>query len=148
MDNTNRKYYIKAIFDIFLSILAWNVLASAIFITIFFDVNEVALSVYFLWELVAIAFLCALGSVLIYGDREKHGKTEAVLRPFLAFLYVDALYVIGGSKLGWFHIKGMQIIILEILIIAGFLFVTFYNYHRDLQQAKQINARLKMRNGE
>lgn len=138
--------YVKATIDLFTRIMTAVSIATALYIGIFWGIDE-NIKLYLLWQMLGVSAICSLGTPLMLWHEEHYpSKTAAFWRNVVQFLYVNGVVLGSGFLFRWFLLSSLPMILgMEICIIAVYVFVVSLSYFLDCRQAREMNRRLEQR---
>lgn len=137
---------IHMIINMFTKIATWTLLSAACFITIFWG-GDTSLSVALLWEILALALLCAIGTILLYRNSDKKSKKGMLCTMVISFFYINAVILLGGFYFEWFYFSDWKMVLGMLMLIAlGYLLVGVLNFRLEQKEAKLMNEKLRERN--
>lgn len=139
-------FTLKNFLNVFINSIAGSTCGAAIYITIF-D-RDASLSYIFLWEIIGLAVLCALGNV-IYASHREISKRDIKIRFLLHYFYINAAVIGWAYFCHWIRpitLAGTLILILIIAIV--YIFVSTYSIKSDKKVAMKLNERLRKVNRE
>jgi len=129
----------KTVLTFFL-VIAGTTISSAVFILIFYPSAE--LSVLFLWQIVMMSFVTALGNFIFFSRREI-GKRQMKYRMLCHYLFINAVVFATAILCGWMNIRAIgQAIAMFCLISVVYLAVLLVNIHKESETAEALNRRL------
>lgn len=137
---------IKHAFLMFLYILACTIIASALYVTLNMNIQDVQLDVMFLWQAIFLSALCAL-SIFIYYSKHELSKRQHLVRRIIHFIVINVIMLFGSIYFEWIASdKLWNIIFMLLLIISVYLIVTFAVFLNNKAVANQLNVKLKQLN--
>lgn len=138
---------IKSFFSLFSRITTGILIFASVYLYIFWGAGEV-LSVIVIWELIFNAFICSIGSMLIYSrDNDKEpSKNMLLAKQIICFVYNNAATLVCGFVFGWFRQGDWKMIVgLEICVIVVYTVVDILTYVASSNDAAKMNDRLRNR---
>ena len=119
-----------------------------IMITIFrkaFDpAGTIILTLKDIWGVILIGVVSGLGFGIFYIKKDKSNRLLFLCK-LLYFLIINATLWIVGLNIGWFKKEISSIVIMEVMFVLVFFFVSVLVYLLDFNEAKKINKKLKDR---
>ncbi|MCI9447796.1 MAG: DUF3021 domain-containing protein [Lachnospiraceae bacterium] len=137
---------LESMVSFFEKIAAGILFVTAVYIPIFYG-WDLELHADILWQILFLAAVCALGSIIIplEGGREV-SRNSMLIRTILYFAYVNAAVLGCGFWYGWFSFhNGWQVMGMELAIIFVYAAVYLVCYFSQSQEAKRMNEKLKER---
>lgn len=132
---------LKELAAIFTRVTTGIVIASTIFIGIFFGFDLVTGNI--LWQVLACALICTLGS-LIYPSKELSKNVMAILT-VIYYIYINIIVLGCGLLFGWFNIRRLGMVIMMLILIAlVFIVVWGISIYKSKRLADEMNRRLEM----
>lgn len=144
---------IKVLLDVFGKITLGVLLATAIFITVFWG-SDAQIGVAVLWQVLIVSAICSVPTVLFTTDSGKEVSKRAMFfSQLFYFLFVNVVVLGLGNLFGWFSFQNpYMVLLMEILIIVVHVVVSTVCYLNDRATAQNMNEKLqemkKKRNDE
>lgn len=130
---------LKDIIFTFTGISTCVLIATTLFITVFYGNIEVRVSL--LWQMLGCDVLCTLGNFLY--TKHETSKKKLYLITILHYLYINIVVLGCGLYFEWFYINRIDMIVSMIIIIAViFLLVSALNIIRTKKDSELMNMRL------
>ena len=138
---------IRAIFQMYLQIVALVILASAIYITVFWGYDcEVDGDI--LWQIMGVSALCSLCTPILMSQKELSKRTM-LFREMIHFLMINVIVLFSGFCFEWFYVSDWKMIVgMELTIIAVYAGVMLINYRMNQRTAEEMNHKLQERQSE
>lgn len=139
--------YIHRVFGMFTKIATWTLIATACFITVFWG-TDTELKVGLLWQMLGLAFLCAVGCSLLWAwaDSERATKRGMLLKMALAYLFVIVTIAGGGLYFEWFYLSDWKMVLgMFIFITLGYLLIGTLSICAAKKEADRMNRKLRER---
>lgn len=132
---------IKGAWNTFVCVTTLVVLASAVYITVFW--KGAMLRVDILWQILGTSLVCSLGMLAINPDGSSSRKRMLVSN-ILYYLYVNGVVLCAGFVFEWFYISSLPMMAGMLTLIAVvFICVKMIFYLRDRALAAKMMARLE-----
>ncbi|MGB4659540.1 MAG: DUF3021 family protein [Mobilitalea sp.] len=132
---------VKRVIQTFIYILVGVVMSSTIFITIF--IPEANLSYIFLWQMVAMAVICALGTFLFITKGEL-SKKQMLIRMILHGIYITIITMGGAIMMEWISTDSLlQVISMFLLVICVYAGVMYGMFKQEQKTAEELNMHLR-----
>lgn len=136
---------IKGLFNMFCKINTGILLAVGVFVALAGD--EVSVSVYMPWQILAVSAVCTLGA-LFYSTRLLRGKKLAV-RILLHYLYINLVVLGAGVPFHWYNIRRPgSVAAMALGIAVVFAAVSAVSWTKDAWEASRMNEKLREHQGE
>ncbi len=132
---------LKNIFRIFVFIIAGNTVGAGIFITFVSKNKQIPSET--LWQLIILAAVCAVGTLIFYSHKEL-SKPEIRIRHILHYLYINGS-IFGAAAL-WDWLKfgfNDETIIMLVIIAFVYAVIIFCTFIQDSKTAEDVNDKLK-----
>ncbi|MEE1251257.1 MAG: DUF3021 family protein [Lachnospiraceae bacterium] len=138
---------IRAIFQMYLQIVALVILASAIYITVFWGYDcEVDGDI--LWQIMGVSALCSLCTPILMSKREL-SKRAMLFREILHFVMINVIVLFSGFCFEWFYVSDWKMIVgMELTIVGVYIGVCTIYYVMNRKTAEEMNRKLKERQEE
>ena len=135
---------LKMLFDVFVKITLGVVFASAVFVSVFFGLEE-QVNVKLLWQILIVSAVCSIPILMFSTDGEKEiSKKGMFVRRLFYFLFVNITVLGLGNLFEWFSFQNPHMVLLmEILIIIVYAVVSTVCYLNDRATAQNMNERLQ-----
>ncbi len=135
---------LDAMASLFVKITTGILFAAAMFITVFYG-WELELHVDILWQILVLAFICTLGSLVIPVDGQREvSRRTMLLRIAVYYAYVNAAVLFGGFLFGWFSFHNLkQVLGMVAAVAAVYLGVLICSSWLEYREAEQINKKLE-----
>jgi len=131
----------KKVLQTFIYVLVGVVMSSTIFITIF--APGAHLSYLFLWQMVAMAVVCALGTFLFISKGEL-SKKQMLVRMILHGVYITIITMGGAIMMEWIRTDSiLQIISMFLLVVCVYAGVMYGMFKQEQKTAELLNMRLR-----
>lgn len=132
--------------SLFVKITTGILFVTAVYISVFYGWNQ-ELQVEILWQILVLAAICTLGSVLLPVEEEKEvSKKSMLIRVILYFVYINIVVLFFGNIFEWFVFDNRKQFLGMIAAIAFvFLVVMVFSYWMEYKEAERINQKLKQR---
>jgi hypothetical protein len=136
----------KEILNTFAYVTTGVVLATTIFIKIFWPNAKLSVDIFF--EIISISFFCSLGNLFYYCgkgySKEKLSKNQLLVRTILHYLYINSIVIGGGLTFKWFYWYRIDMMIAMVFgIMLVFAVIWVVNVQRDRRLALQLNEKLR-----
>jgi len=127
--------------QVFVYVIAANTVGSAIYTGLFS--RDATMSFALLWQIIALAAVCALGNLFFYAKNEL-SKQRIIIRYILHYFYINAVILVGGNFFDWVDLKfSFDIFILWLIILCNYSLIIFFMFHMDSKLAEDMNRRLR-----
>jgi predicted MFS family arabinose efflux permease len=137
-------YALKNMFQVFVLVTAGNTIGAAIFLTLLG--REYTLNYLFLWQMIGIAAVCALGNMIFWSKREL-SKRQIKLRYGIHYSYNNIVVVGSAFLFGWIEVEDpSDIIAMFVLVAIVYLTITTIIVKSDRQTADELNKKLRKYN--
>ena len=138
---------IRAIFQMYLQIVALVILAAAIYITVFWGYDcEVDGDI--LWQIMGVSALCSLCTPILMSQKELSKRTM-LFREMIHFLMINVIVLFSGFCFEWFYVSDWKMIVgMELTIVAVYVGVCTIAYRMSQRTAEEMNQKLKERQEE
>lgn len=124
----------------FSCITTGSFIMAAIFISIFYEENDVNSSV--LWQILLTSAICCLGNFLY--PRRKLTKQQLYFFHVLHYLFVVCVVIGSGLYFDWFRWTQLHMILTVLLSITiVFLTIMYILYEQSKRETMRINERLQ-----
>ncbi|TGY95584.1 DUF3021 domain-containing protein [Petralouisia muris] len=135
---------LDAMASLFVKITTGILFASAVFITVFYG-WELELHVDILWQILVLAFICTLGSLVISVDGQREiSRRSMLIRIAVYYAYVNAAVLFGGFLFRWFSFDNLnQVLGMVAAVAVVYLAVWICSSWLDYREAEQINRKLE-----
>jgi hypothetical protein len=139
--------FIKKLVITFIYILAGITLSATTFITLF--VQEQEFTIILLWQMIAMAAVCALGNFIYYAKVEL-SKKQMRIRMVCHGLYIICVVLGGAFFWEWLQPGAITRLLVMVLLIATvYISVTLGTIYLEKKTADSLNERLnKYHNSE
>ena len=132
---------IKSMLQVFIYVTAGNTIGASIFLAVFN--RDYQFNYEFLWQLVGIAAVSALGDLIFY-SRKELSKKQIKLRFLLHYIYINIIVVGGAFILKWIEPgETTDIIFLFGLVTVIHICITAVVIKKDKKTAEDLNKKLK-----
>lgn len=133
---------IKHMVKFFAIINTFVVMATAIYITVFWGTGEI-LGVQLLWQILTTSLLCAASSLVMPQGREL-SKKKHILLTAAEYIYVNLVVLGSGFLYDWFHIEDIGMVAgMFVLIAVVFVLVSLCLFLYDIPMTKKMNQKLQ-----
>lgn len=133
---------VKQILFTFVCVTTCMIFANALFITMYYDINEVKISAFSYWIILGISMLTSLGN-LLYPFHEVSRKRFFIIKCF-HFIYVCIVVLGFGFINGWYDFTNIPMVFgMFGLIVVIFIIVYIAVSIRDKRIADQMNKKLE-----
>ena len=133
---------IRAIFQMYIQIVAFVILGSAIYITVFWGYH-CELDGDILWEIIGVSALCSLCTPILMSKREL-SKRAMLFREILHFVMINVIVLFSGFCFEWFYVEDWKRIVgMELTIVGVYIAVCTIYYVMNRKTAEEMNRKLK-----
>ncbi|BCJ96795.1 hypothetical protein acsn021_43640 [Anaerocolumna cellulosilytica] len=133
--------HLRSMIQVFVYVIAANTVGSAIYTGLFS--RDATLSFALLWQIIALAAVCALGNLFFYSKIEL-SKQRIMIRYIFHYLYINVVILVGGHFFDWIDLSfSFDIFILMLIILFNYGFIILFMFHRDFKLAEDMNRRLR-----
>ncbi|MDE6846755.1 MAG: DUF3021 domain-containing protein [Lachnospiraceae bacterium] len=130
---------IKEIFLTFCMITTGIVVATLIYVKIYYAMNDLDANI--LWQILFTSFLCSLGN-LIHPVREV-GKRRFKIDLLLHYLYINVVVLGMGNFFEWFDLSIPSMTLgMAILIIVIFIVISAIIWTMEKRESRRMNEKL------
>lgn len=138
---------LEAMASLFVRITAGILFVSATYISVFYGWKE-ALYVKILWQILALALVCTLGSLVLPVDDEREiSRKSMLIRMVLYYIYVNIVVLFSGFFFGWFSFGNLKQVLGMVAAIAFvYLAVGALSFWMGYREAERMNRKLGGRN--
>lgn len=135
---------LNAMAALFVKIATGILFAAAAYITVFYG-WETELKAEILWQILGLAFICTLGSLVIPVEGEREVSRKSMLARIAAYyVYVNAVVLFCGFLFGWFSFDNLkQVLGMAAAIAIVYLAVWICSSWLDYREAEQLNKKLE-----
>ena len=132
--------------SLFVKIATGILFVTAVYISVFYGWNQ-EIQVEILWQILVLAAICTLGSVLLPVEGKKEvSKSSMLIRVILYFIYINIVVLFFGNIFEWFMFSNRkQLLGMIAAIVFVFLAVMAFSYWIGYKEAERINQKLKER---
>ncbi|HKM03953.1 MAG TPA: DUF3021 family protein [Lachnospiraceae bacterium] len=131
----------KQVFSIFTLVTTLVVMATASYVSIFYDFNT-TVSIHILWQILGVSFVSSFG-ILIYPKWELT-KKQMIIYKMLHYLYTNIVVLVCGFYFHWFTIQSISMVCGMLLLIAIiFVTVSIIMTRKDKKLADSLNKILE-----
>ena len=124
----------------FTCVTTCTLMASAVFITFFYD--DLTTDVSLLWQIIGTSALCSLGNLFYIGHEKS--KRQLTVLTLLHYVYINAVVLTCGILFEWFDVDRMEMVVFMVILIAViFLLIYAVNYLRSKQDSEKMNQHLQ-----
>ncbi|TCL59047.1 DUF3021 family protein [Kineothrix alysoides] len=134
----------KKMISLYAVIYGGSMFGTLVFCTIFYPDETFGLG-YFTWMLV-YALLGDL-TMLVFYSRKELTEKQLLVRQTVQILLLEIVLLTAAYQAGMFQ-GVMEGAVLLLVILGVYMMVRFIGFRKDLQLAKQLNARLQERKKE
>lgn len=133
--------WLNSIFQVFIYVIAANTVGAAICTALFSRGST--MSFVFLWQIILLAAVCAIGNILFYSKREL-SKERYVIRYIFHYLYISVIILGGAHVFNWVTL-GFRLdnLIFCLIILFDFCIINYFMYHKDSKTAEDMNRKLR-----
>ena len=132
--------------SLFVKITTGILFVSASYISAFFGWEE-ELHVEILWQILALALACTLGSLALPVDGEQEVSRKSMLARMVAYyVYVNLVVLFCGFSFGWFSFHNLKQVLGMVAAIAFvYLLVGILSFWQGCREAQRMNQKLEKR---
>lgn len=132
--------------SLFVKITTGILFVSAVYISVFYGWEE-ELQVKILWQILALALVCALGSfVLPVGSEREVSKKSMLIRAVIYYVYVNVIVLFCGFLFEWFSFDNLkQVLGMVVAIAFVYLAVGVLSSWLEYREAERMNRKLEKR---
>lgn len=124
----------------FTCVTTCTLMASAVFITFFYD--DLTTDVSLLWQIIGTSALCSLGNLFYIGHEKS--KRQLTILTLLHYVYINAVVLTCGILFEWFYVDRMEMVLFMVVSITViFLFIYTVHYLRSKQDSEKMNQHLQ-----
>lgn len=137
---------IESMIELFMRITTGILLVAAIFITVFWGWDN-KLNVMILWQILLVAVVCTMGSLLfLLGNGKELSKKAMLGRMILYYIYINVAVLALGWYFEWYTLNNWQQVLGMVVAIAVVFFaVEIISYRAENRMAQRMNERLRER---
>jgi fatty acid desaturase len=132
---------LRILLKTFIYVLACSMISAAVFITIF-NPKE-TFDIMLLWEVILMAVIASLGSVLFFSKKEI-SKEQMRIRKIIHYIYINIVVVGTAILCRWIHVsKLLQLMVMLILIALVYTIVCAVMFYKEEKTAEWMNEQLR-----
>lgn len=137
--------YMQIIFSAYVKITTFVVLATAVYIGVFWGADT-ELSVVILWQILIVSGICSLVSLVPMNGEKELSKASLLFRNALSYTYINIVVLGFGFYFNWFYFSNWKMVLgMEICILMVFIAVMLTEYFIEYKMAEKMNEKLKER---
>ena len=120
-------------------------IASAVFITLFWDGAEMGVKI--LWQIMGMSMACSL--IALFQPVGELGKTKHMVFQFIDFAYICTVVLGLGAAYRWFFFDRIDMVaVMLIIIVIIYFLIKYISYHADKRMTERLNQLLEKFNKE
>lgn len=131
----------KNILRIFVYVIAGNTVGAGIFITFVSKDKQIPAAT--LWQLIILAAVCSVGTLIFYSSKEL-SKPQIIVRHIVHYVYINISILGAVSIWDWldfgFNFESIVLLVIIAFVYIGIISLTFI---QDTKTAEDVNEKLK-----
>lgn len=137
---------LEAMTSLFVKITTGILFVAAVYISVFYGWEE-ELQVKILWQILALALICTLGSFVLPVDGEREiSRKSMLIRIVIYYVYVNVVVLFCGFSFQWFSFHNLKQVLGMIVAIAFvYLAIAIFSSWLGYREAEQMNRKLEGR---
>lgn len=137
---------LDAMVSLYVKITTGILFVTAVYISVFYGWEE-ELKVKILWQIMGLAAICTLGSMLLPVDGGREVSKKSMLARIVAYyIYINVVVLCCGFLFGWFSFSNWKQVFGMVVAIA-FVYLTvgvFWSW-LEYREAERMNRKLEGR---
>ena len=140
------KKRLEAMVSLYVKIATGILFVTAVYISVFYGWKE-ELQVKILWQILGLAGICTLGSLILPVDGgEEVSKKSMLARIVGYYVYVNVIVLLCGFLFGWFSFRNWKQVLGMVMAIAFvYLAVGVLSSWLEYREAERMNRKLEGR---
>ncbi len=140
------KKRLEAMVSLYVKITTGILFVAAVYISVFYGWKE-ELQVKILWQILGLAGICTLGSLILPVDGEEEVSKKSMLARIVGYyVYVNVIVLLCGFLFGWFSFGNWKQVLGMVMAIAFvYLAVGVLSSWLEYREAERMNQKLEGR---